>query len=247
MKKPIIGISSSIIVEEKGTFLGYERVYVNRDYVDAVINNGGIPLIIPFSQNKEIIKKQVEMIDGLILSGGHDVYPFNYGQEPKQKIGKVFPERDEYDFELLQNAKEREIPILGICRGLQIMNVFEGGSLYQDLSYIEHEVLKHDQNDKPELKIHAVILDKNSKLYDIFKIDKFLINSFHHQAINELGKNLKIVAKANDGVIEAIESINYPFYIGVQWHPEMLEKSDKLMKDLFSEFIKSAKKAGEIL
>lgn len=242
MKKPIIGISSSIIVEEKGAFSGYERAYVNKDYVDAVINNGGIPVIIPFSKNKEIIREQVEMIDGLILSGGHDVYPFNYGQEPKPKLGQVFPERDEYDFELLQNAKEKEIPILGICRGLQIMNVFEGGSLYQDLSYIGNEVLKHEQNDKPELKIHTVTLDKDSKLYDIFKIDKFLINSFHHQAIYELGKNFKVVARANDGVIEAIEAINYPFYIGVQWHPEMLEKTDKLMKDLFSEFIKSAKK-----
>lgn len=244
MKKPIIGISSSILVDSDGMFPGYERAYVNRDYVEAVINNGGIPFIIPFSQDKEVIKEQIKNIDGLILSGGHDVYPLNYGEEPKTKIGQVFPERDEYDFELLKNAKKRKIPILGICRGLQLMNVFEGGSLFQDLSYIGNDILKHSQNDRPTLKTHSVNIDKSSKLFEIFKVDEFLINSFHHQAINKVAKNFKVVAKAKDGVIEAIEYKNYPFYIGVQWHPEMLQKTDDLMKKLFKEFINMSKKIG---
>lgn len=244
MKKPVIGISSSVMVDNGGMFPGYERAYVNKDYVDAVVNNGGVPFIIPLTGDKEVIKAQIEMVDALILSGGHDVYPLNYNEEPKQRIGQVFPERDYYDFELLKNAKKKGIPILGVCRGLQIMNVYEGGSLYQDLSYIDGEVLKHSQNDRTILKTHTVELSKKSKLYKIFKLEKFLINSFHHQAINRVGKNFEVVARAKDGVIEAIEYKDYPFYVGVQWHPEMLAKTDDLMKKLFKEFINMSKKVG---
>lgn len=241
MKKPIIGISSSIIVDSGGMFPGYERAYVNKDYVDAVINSGGIPLIIPISQDKDVIKSQIDLIDGLILSGGHDVYPLNYNEEPDPKIGAVFPERDEYDFTLLNLAKDKNIPILGICRGLQIINTFFGGTLYQDNSY-KGAVLKHSQNQRPELKTHTINIEKNSKLFNILNKSELLVNSFHHQSIKDAGKGLKIVAKAKDGIIESVEHEDYDFLVGVQWHPEMLFKTCGDAEKIFNEFIAKAKK-----
>lgn len=241
MKKPVIGISSSIIIDSGGMFPGYERAYVNKDYVEAILNAGGIPFIIPISSDLEVIKSQIELIDGLILSGGHDVYPLNYGEEPDPKIGGVFPERDEFDFNLLKFAKEKNIPVLGICRGLQIINTYEGGTLYQDNSY-KGKVLKHSQNEKPSLKTHTVEIDKNSKLFEIFEKETFLINSFHHQSVKDVAPTLKGVAYAKDGIVEAIEHKEYDFLIGVQWHPEMLFRNCDMARKLFKKFIEKANK-----
>lgn len=110
-RRPIIGISSSVIVDEAGSFAGYKRAYVNKDYVDAVVRAGGVPLIMPFTTDKEVIISQAQLIDGLILSGGHDISPYNYGQEPNPKLGETFPERDTYDMLLLEESK-REISLL---------------------------------------------------------------------------------------------------------------------------------------
>jgi len=167
-KKPIIGISSSVIVDDSGNFAGYKRAYVNKDYVDAVVRAGGVPLIIPFTTDKEVIISQVQVIDALILSGGHDVSPYNYGQEPNPKLGETFPERDTYDMLLLEESKKRNLPILGICRGSQIINVAAGGTLYQDLSLIPGNVLKHNQVSKPTLKTHKIQIEENSVISSIF-------------------------------------------------------------------------------
>ena len=214
---------------------------MNKDYVDAVIKNGGIPLIIPMTVDKVTIIEQISMVDGLILSGGHDVFPHNYGEEPKQNLGEVLPIRDKYDFMLLTEAKKRKIPILGICRGCQIINVFEGGTLYQDLSYIKSdvEIIKHSQNHSPELKTHTAIIEKGTKVHEIFGENEIMINSFHHQALKDIAKEYKVTARAKDGVVEAIESTTYPFLVGVQWHPEMLHKhhddANKIFKALIDE------------
>lgn len=240
-KKPIIGISTSIIADNSGYFALYPRNYVNKDYVDAVIKNGGIPLMIPMSLDEEIIAEQISMIDGLILSGGHDVCPHNYGEEPSSKLEEILPERDEYDFILLREAKKRKLPILGICRGCQIINVFEGGTLYQDLSYIKNdrEILKHSQDHSPELKTHTAIIENDTKIYKIFGENNIMINSFHHQALKDIAKDYIVSANAKDGVVEAIESTTYPFLVGVQWHPEMMHKyhndANKIFKALIDE------------
>lgn len=240
-KRPMIGISTSLTSDNCGAFALYPRIYVNKDYVDAVIKNGGIPLIIPMTTDKETIIEQMSMVDGLILSGGHDVCPHNYGEEPCIKLEEILPERDKYDFMLLSEAKKRKIPILGICRGCQIINVFEGGSLYQDLSYIksEVEIIKHSQDHSPEMKTHTAIVEKGTKIYEIFGENEIMINSFHHQALKDIAKEYKVTARAKDGVVEAIENMNYPFLVGVQWHPEMLHKhhddANKIFKALIDE------------
>ena len=240
-KRAIIGISSSIIVDNSGSFAGYKRAYVNKDYVDAVIRAGGVPLIIPFSTDKEVIISQAQLIDGLILSGGHDISPYNYGQEPSQKIGETFPERDTYEMILLEESKKRDIPILGICRGFQLINVAAGGTLYQDLSLIPGNILKHDQVSNPTLKTHKVEIKENSFISSIFGKET-MVNSFHHQVINKVANDFIVVAKASDGVVEAIEHKTYKFLVAVQWHPEMLAVNCEKARELFSKFVEEAKK-----
>ena len=240
-RRPIIGISSSVIVDEAGSFAGYKRAYVNKDYVDAVIRAGGVPLIIPFSTDKEVIISQAQLIDGLILSGGHDISPYNYGQEPSQKIGETFPERDTYEIILLEESKKRNIPILGICRGFQLINVAAGGTLYQDLSLIPGNILKHNQVSNPTLKTHKVEIKENSFISSIFGKET-MVNSFHHQVINKVANDFIVVAKASDGVVEAIEHKTYKFLVAVQWHPEMLAVECEKARELFTRFIEEAKK-----
>ena len=240
-RRPIIGISSSVIVDEAGSFAGYKRAYVNKDYVDAVVRAGGVPLIIPFSTDKEVIISQAQLIDGLILSGGHDISPYNYGQEPSQKIGETFPERDTYEIILLEESKKRNIPILGICRGFQLINVAAGGTLYQDLSLIPGNILKHFQGSKPTLKTHMIKIEENSVISSIFGKET-MVNSFHHQVINKVANDFIVVAKASDGVVEAIEHKTYKFLVAVQWRPEMLAVNCEKARELFTRFIEEAKK-----
>ena len=240
-KMPIIGISSSIIVDNSGSFAGYMRAYVNKDYVDAVIRAGGVPLIIPFSVDKEVIISQAQLIDGLILSGGQDINPYNYGQEPSQKIGEFFPERDIYEMILLEESKKRDIPILGICRGFQLINIAAGGTLYQDLSLIPGNILKHNQVSNPTLKTHKIEIKENSFISSIFGKET-MVNSFHHQAIDKVANDFIVVARASDGVVEAIEHKTYKFLVAVQWHPEMLAVNCEKARVLFSKFVEEAKK-----
>ena len=240
MKKPVIGISGSLIIDDAGSFAGYKRSYVNNDYILSVIRNGGIPFIIPFNENEEVIKAQMEMIDGLLLSGGQDVAPKNYGEEPTPKLGDIFPERDDFEYGLLKSALEAKKPVLGICRGSQIINTYFNGSLYQDLSYIGKDVLKHNQVNSPSMVTHSVTIDKSSKLFDIFGEEKIMVNSFHHQAVKKVGEGLVKAAKAPDGIVEAIEKTDYPFLVAVQWHPEMLQNSVDMMNKLFLRFIEEA-------
>lgn len=245
-KKPIVGISASIITDSGGIFPGYHRCYVNEDYVTSIVKAGGSALILPMVLDETVIETYVNSIDALILTGGHDVTPLNYGEEPLAKLGEVLPRRDRFDLMLLEKAKKRRIPILGICRGHQLLNVYHGGSLWQDLSYVDNVIIKHSQMQSPELTTHSVILKKDSKLYQIFNKREILVNSFHHQVIKNLAPEFKVVAAAKDGAIEGIEHQTYPFMVGVQWHPEMLHQSDKDMNKLFEAFISQAKEAQYI-
>ncbi|MFM1525344.1 gamma-glutamyl-gamma-aminobutyrate hydrolase family protein [Helcococcus bovis] len=242
MKRPVIGISGSIIIESAGGFEGYRRSYVNEDYCESVIKNGGIPYIIPMNSDDEVIRQHVENIDALILSGGHDVTPTLYGQEPHQKIGQTLLERDKFDYKLIKYAKERNIPILGICRGYQILNVYHGGTLYQDLSLNKDVYIKHNQVGNPTLLTHTVNIEKGTKLHKFFEKDSMMVNSFHHQIVDKVADEFKVSAKSKDGVVEAFESKNYSFMIGVQWHPEMLHRVEESMNLLFKNLIENTKK-----
>ncbi|KYH34573.1 putative glutamine amidotransferasec [Clostridium tepidiprofundi DSM 19306] len=239
--KPIIGISGSLIIDEGGMFPGYERAYVNNDYVQSVVMAGGIPYIIPMVYDDEVIKEQIKNIDALILSGGHDVNPLLWGEEPSQKLGGILPKRDTYDIKLLKVAQEMHKPILGICRGEHILNVGNGGSLYQDLSFIDGCYIKHNQQHLSNVPTHTVNIVKGTKLYDILG-EKVLTNSFHHLGIKDVAPGFVVAARAEDGVVEAIEREGDLFAIGIQWHPEMMTRDYPIMLEIFKRLIEEAKK-----
>lgn len=242
MNKPIIGISGSVIIDDGGIFPGYRRSYVNEDYVDSVVQNGGVPYIIPFTEDDEVIRQQLNHVQGLILSGGHDVDPRFYDEEPMQKIGATWPERDHFDMRLLKLAEENGIPVLGICRGAQIINVAHGGTLYQDLSYRDGLTLKHMQGHTPSLPTHGMEVDPDSKLAEILGETEFRVNSFHHQLIKDVAPDLFASATAPDGVVEGLEN-KKGNVIAVQWHPEMLHRNPDVafMNNLFKFVIENAR------
>ena len=240
MRKPVIGISGSIIFDGSGNFAGYRRSYVNEDYVQSVIKNGGIPYIIPMNADDEVIKQQIENIDALILSGGQDVNPLLYNEQPHRGLGGILPERDYFDYKLIDFAKQKNIPILGICRGFQILNVYHGGTLYQDLSAYKESFIKHDQVNNPSVATHTVDIVKGTKLHAMFNEDVVMVNSFHHQIIKDVPKGFKVSAIASDKVIEAIEAEGDTFIVAVQWHPEMLHRTEEKMNLLFKTLIDHA-------
>lgn len=236
-KKAIIGISTNYLIETVGAELGQERAYVNCAYFDAVIKAGGIPLLLPFVEEQAIARAQMEQIDGLLLSGGIDVNPHIYGEEPHPMLGPIYPKRDAHELHLIQIAKEANKPILGICRGLQIINAAFGGSLYQDIPYMTNTEIQHSQKVQKHIATHTVELKRRSILREIFGNETLMTNSLHHQAIKQLADSFTVSACTKDGIIEGIEKPNDPFILGVQWHPEMMIPYDPKMQKLFDFFI----------
>lgn len=238
MKKPIIGITGSCLYESaQSLFLGYERMYTNADYVNAVIAAGGVPVVLPIVQDEEAIKLQAETVDGIIIMGGHDVSPVYFNEEPLSCLGEVLPKRDVYEFALIKTFQNIKKPIFGICRGMQILNVAFGGSLYQDLSLAKRDIqIQHVQKAKPTVRTHSIETQENSVMRKLFgKNDT--VNSFHHMAVKDTAKGFSITAWAPDGIAEAIEYSGDMYILGVQFHPEMLAASHKPSLDLFKEFI----------
>lgn len=240
MVKPLIGIVANVENYETGIFIGSEKSYVNNDYVTSILDAGGIPVILPIVNNEEIIKTQVEKVDGILISGGCDINSLLYGEKPIEKQGSINKERDKFEVSLIKYAIQLKKPILGICRGLQILNVVFGGTLYQDLSFICNSNINHFQKSRTITEAHTVNITKGSKLYEILG-EKIATNSFHHQAVKEIAPGFIVSAISEDNIIEAIEKEGKDFIVGVQWHPEMLVAQGKIeMKKLFREFIKVA-------
>lgn len=235
--KPVIGIAIANRVRPK-------KVYsvINDDYIKSVQKAGGIPILIPFSDNIENIKEYINKIDGIIFSGGEDISPLNYNEDPIKEVECIIEERDRFELELFKEVYEKQIPILGICRGLQIINIALGGSLYQDIYTQIPDCLGHSPKHTLRSNLyHSVKIEKDSKLFDIFKTQDLKVNSFHHQSVKKLGKDLRISAISSDGIVEGIESTNEQFLVAVQWHPENLTERHKEFLKFFEELIQTAK------
>lgn len=228
----IIGISGSVLEENS-----IKKSFVNQNYADSVILAGGVPFIMPICENENIIKKMIENVDGIIMTGGVDIHPFRFNEEPNPKIGAISKERDDFDFLLMKCAFEKNKPIFGICRGIQLINVFFGGTLIQDIAYQKNTNILHSQTAPRDVATHKIKIKKNSIIYDIFG-EYGEVNSFHHQAIDKLAKDFKITSTANDGIIESIEyKKKDAFIFGVQWHPECMTEKDIKMQNIFSMFV----------
>ena len=239
LRKPIIGITSAYEYEEDCTRC---KTTVSVDYSKAVVAGGGIPIVLPVVEEKELIKEQIKLLDGLVLGGGNDLNPLLYGEDFKQGIKEVSSKRDEWEIYLLEEFLKTKKPILGICRGHQLINIFFGGTLFQDLKYVGEKVLKHRQDFHPELVTHRVkIIDEDNLIYKLFG-KEIITNSFHHQVINKLGDKITPIAVTEDGVVEAIQIKDYPFLYGIQWHPEMMTaRGNSKMKKIFEAFVEKCK------
>lgn len=235
--KPIIGITVPNQVRSK-------KVYsvINNDYIKSVQKAGGIPVLIPINNNIESVRTYSKKIDGIIFTGGEDISPLLYDENPLKEVLYISEERDNFELELFKEAHEKNIPILGICRGLQLINVALGGNLYQDINFQIPGSYGHMPRYTLRSNLyHSVEIEKDTKLFDIFKGRDLKVNSFHHQGIKKLGENLKAAAVSSDGIIEAIEAENEKFLIAVQWHPEnLVEKHCEFLK-LFEALICEAK------
>ena len=251
-KTPIIGITGMRVPDGNETINMTETPFtsdmVQIHYIEAIEKAGGIPMGMPVLQelNVETIKKQIESVDGILIQGGLDVDPSFYNEERHPLLGQTNVQTDKYLIEVIKQAIGTKIPILGICRGHQILNVALGGNLYQDLSVVGKNVSYHRQDSSELCHIkHSINVNKNSLLSKIFPNNETLqINSLHHQAINKLGTNLEIDAKADDDIIEAIHyKSEEQWVLGVQFHPEQLIRCEgKEHIEIFKKFIEEAQK-----
>lgn len=228
-----IAIGGNIDFMRDGMFPGYAKAYVNEDYIAAVEAAGGVPIVLPIVHSKRLVREQLECMDGLILSGGWDVDPLCFGEEPHEKLGETLPERDAHDLWLIKAALDLKLPIFGICRGLQILNVALGGTLYQDMSEKEGPRVRHWQISHPDQATHTVETAEGSLMRSILG-PEHVTNSFHHMTIKDLAPSLFATARAKDGTIEAVEyKESFPPVYAVQWHPEMMHQKDEAMLALF--------------
>jgi Predicted glutamine amidotransferases len=231
-QKPIVGITAAHCTEELATF---PRHY----YVESIKNAGGIPLIIPPVRTTEEAADVLKPISGLVLTGGGDISPRYLKEDPRREIGSCFPERDLSEILLTQLALQQDIPLLGICRGIQVLAVAAGGGIYQDIPTQYPSAMLHRQTAPRQYPWHDVDIVKDSVLYRLLDQTKISVNSFHHQSVSKIPRGFIQCALAADGIIEGIEKLGTKFCLGVQWHPESMMETEIHSKVLFRGFIEA--------
>ncbi len=213
----IIGITSS--QDEKNVLT------LGKMYIKAIENAGGIPLVLPvIHDNVNLIEEMIGQVDGILLSGGVDVDPLLFDEEPVPGLGRIDPERDVFELELARLALNKDKPILGICRGCQVLNVAAGGTIIQDIPSFcgDDKFFKHQQSAPRWHVTHTVDLIEHNRLAEIFGTTLLTVNSYHHQAVKQVADGFVATAHSRDGIIEAIEGVKSRYAVGVQWHPELL-------------------------
>ena len=243
-RPPLIGVSTSEMRIPARTHSLAEseppmrELALGMSYPMSVERAGALPVVLA-PVDVAHVDALLERLDGLMLSGGPDIHPAAYGEEPHPALGPTERDLDLFELELVRRADERGMPILGVCRGEQMLNIARGGSLIQDLPTLVGEEIDHRQEQPGRIPTHAVVLESGSRLEGVMGRQADEVNSFHHQAVKRLGQRLKPVAWSPDGVIEAIEATDRDFVLGVQWHAESLsEREDQA--GLFSAFVAAA-------
>ena len=246
--KPIILIASFREPSSHGGDL--ERDAVESSYVKAVLDAGGDPLVVPYGAVEEDIIELAFITDGLLLPGGGDIEPTHYGEDRREKIENVSQKRDELELMLVKAFLTKKKPIFGICRGAQLINVAMGGTLYLDIGTDVGTATQHWTEegvavaDQFGFDRHTVEIEEGSALHTYFGMKETTVNSLHHQSIKDVAKGLRVGARAKDGIIEEIESVNMEehWILGLQWHPEAIVELHPENKILFEKFIQAAHK-----
>lgn len=231
MKKPIIALTPLVDQEQESTWM-------LPGYFEGIIEAGGIPVMLPLIKDLDEIKEVVQRFDGFIITGGHDVDPILYHEEKKDYCGVLCKERDEMEMVLIPEIIEQDKPIMGICRGHQMINVCLGGSLYQDLDKEYKLTEVHRQPSPYDKPSHEVTVLEDTPLYSIIENEKMAVNSCHHQAIKELSSKLSPMAYSPEKLVEAFYMPKHRYVVGYQWHPEMIYKKSIENQKIFKDFIK---------
>lgn len=228
--KPLVGISPLYDEEKRG-------LWMRPGYLDVLYACGAIPLVLPFDSDAVDVEQVLSICDGLILTGGPDVDPHLYGEEPLPECEDTQPIRDELEYRLLDKALAQDMPLLGVCRGSQILNVYMGGNLYQDLHTQLPGSLNHAMKPPYEMPCHKVTLDEGEPLQVFLGLDSLPVNSIHHQAINRVAPELVPMAHSLDGVVEAVWMPGKRFVWGLQWHPEWIWDVDRRQQHIVQHFV----------
>lgn len=243
--RPVIGVTTQTLQSIDGIPAALpSSVVMNERYYTAVVDAGGTPVLIPLLDELEVLRAAYDLCDGILLPGGVDMDPATFGQAPHPRLGRVDPARDRVELTLTRWAVEDGKPLLGLCRGLQALNVALGGTLWQDIEAQCQGAIRHDyfptHGFPRDHLAHDVALASGTRLRRLIERDRIPVNSMHHQGIQSLAAPLVPAAVAPDGLIEAAELPSDGFVVGVQWHPEVFEMSDPNTHRLFSGFLSAA-------
>ena len=244
-RRPTIGITTQSLQAIDGIPPALPAsVVMNQRYYEAVAAAGAAPVLIPLLDDIDALRATYEACAGIMIPGGVDMDPGTYGEAPHERLGRVDPARDRVELQLTRWAIEDRKPLLGLCRGLQVINVAAGGTLYQDLDAQLEGAIRHDYfptfGFDRDYVSHDVAVAPASRLRSLVEIDQLPVNSMHHQGVKRLGAGLVACAHAADGLIEAVESVNGHWMVGVQWHPEVFEADDPHTRELFRGFVRAA-------
>ena len=227
--KKMIGIIAAVDSEGKS--------FVPQEYVHAIELSGGMAIALPYTKEIENIDRFVGLCDGFLFVGGEDIHPSLYGEEKTDLCGNIQPLRDEFESLAFGRVFASKKPILGVCRGMQFLNVAMGGSLYQDINSSIQTKLVHRQEHPHTQPSHDISIMHGTPFYGVLEEDSIAINSWHHQAVKKLGEGLAVMAQAEDGIIEAIYMPGRRYFVGVQWHPERSFDVDAKSRKIFAHFL----------
>lgn len=228
--KPLVGLSPLYDDEKRG-------LWMRPGYLDVLYACGAIPLVLPFDSDAVDVDQMLSICSGLILTGGVDINPRLYGEEPMPECGDIQGIRDDLEYRLLDRALQRDMPVLGICRGSQLLNVFLGGTLFQDLPTQKSDSINHAMEPPFESLCHKVVLEPQQPLHRLLQEDVIPVNSIHHQAVKDVAPDLVPLARSLDGVIEGTWLPNRRFVWGIQWHPEWIWDVDARQKRIVQHFV----------
>lgn len=235
-RKPVIGLTTSYEKTENA-----DRIFLNHSYLDTIRHFGGLPLVLPSEGDADELEYLISLCDGVLLTGGDDIDPARFGEKKWNDTVSVTPERDERELMVCRLADERQMPILGICRGIQLMNVYFGGTLYQDIPTQRPSLIDHRMAPPYHRCCHNCITIPGSPLRALVESDTIGVNSHHHQSVKDLAPGFEVMGHCEDGIIEAIWDPGKKFVWGVQWHPERIWDVESASAKIFQAFIHACK------